>query len=136
MGDGAPPRPSNTLKKLENFMMLAKREPRDCNNQVRATVHVGSPMAREDIASEFVVRALRHLLATNPFHFAALKSLKLRPAGLPIADFDRINAPHGPQLRSDLAPLLVHIVDGRVTITALGEIAVDAANEPPWHADA
>ncbi len=135
MGDGASS-PLNTLKNLENLMMLAKREPRDCNNQVRATVHVGSPMAREDIASEFVVRALRHLLATNPFHLAALKSLKLRPAGLLIADFDRINAPHGSQVRSDLAPLLARIVDDRVTITALGEIAVDAANEPPWHAGA
>ena len=93
-------------------------------------------MAREDIASELIVRALRHLLATNPFHLAALKSLKLRPAGLVIADFDRINAPHGSQVRGDLAPLLVHIVNDRVTITALGEIAVDAANEPPWHADA
>jgi hypothetical protein len=91
-------------------------------------------MAREDIASEFVIRALRHLLATNPFHFAALKNLKLRPVGMPVADFDRINAPYGAQVRNDLAPLLVRIVDDRVTITALGEITVDAANEPPWHA--
>ncbi len=93
-------------------------------------------MAREDIASEFVVRALRHLLVTNPFHLAALKSLKLRPAGLLIADFDRINGPHGPQLRKDLAPLLAHMAGDCVTITPLGEISVDAANEPPWHADA
>jgi hypothetical protein len=117
-------------------MILAKRELRDFDNQVRATVRVGSPMAREDIASEFVIRALRHLLATNAFHLAALKSLKLRPAGLLTADFDRINAPHGLQIRKDLAPLLVRMADDHVTITALGEIAVDAANEPPWHADA
>ena len=95
-----PSSPYNTLKNLRKFMMLAKRELPDCNNQARATVPVGSPMAREDIASEFVVRALRHLLATNPFHLAALKSLKLRPAGLLIADFDGINAPHGSQVRS------------------------------------
>ena len=93
-------------------------------------------MAREDIASEFVVRALRHLLATNAFHLAALNSLKPRPAGLPIADFDRINAPHGPQVRKDLAPLLVRIAGDRVTITPLGEIAADAASGPPWHAGA
>jgi len=93
-------------------------------------------MAREDIASEFVIRALRHLLATNPFHFAALKSLKHRPAGLLVSDFDRINAPHGSQIREDLAPLLVCIAGDQVTITPLGEIAADAANEPPWVAGA
>jgi len=89
-------------------------------------------MAREEIASEFVVRALRHLLATNPFHFAALRTLQQRPAGLSITDFDRIHAPRGAEIRNDLAPLLVRIADDRVTITALGEIAFDAANEPPW----
>ena len=93
-------------------------------------------MAREDIVSEFVVRALRHLLASNPFHFTALKGLQLRPAGIPITDFDRINAPHGSQIRKDLAPLLVRIAGDQVTITALGEVAVEAANEPPWDAGA
>lgn len=93
-------------------------------------------MAREDVASEFVVGALRHLLANNPFHFTALESLKRHPTGLPVADFDRINAPHGSQMRKDLAPLLVRVAGDLVAITSLGKMAVEAANEPPWHAGA
>jgi hypothetical protein len=129
----SPALPNKHLINIQKSMTLAERAKTDCINQCPAPVSVRSPMAREDIASEFVIRALRHLLATNPFHFAALKRLKLCPAGLPIADFDRINAPHGSQLRTDLAPLLLQVASNRVTITALGEIAVDAANEPPWH---
>jgi hypothetical protein len=116
-------------------MSQPKRDLRSRDNHNYVTAHERKPATRDDVASEFIVRALIHLLATNPFHLAALKSLTLRPAGLPIDDFDRINAPHGSQVRGDLAPLLVRVAGNHVTITALGGIAVDAANAPPWHVD-